>query len=556
MRRKPFLGGLLAAAGAPSAVRATQAPADLIVTARVIYTAEEQHPKVEAFAVRDGRFIFAGSLAGAMALRGAGTTVLQFPEATVLPGLIDAHIHLTNVGLDLSEVDLTHLRSFEEVVARTAAAARRSHDAWIQGHGWDQNLWPGRAFPTHQRLSAAIPDTPVALSRVDGHAVLANARAMAIAGITGATPDPAGGRILRDSAGNPTGVFVDGAESLIYDKIPAPTHEQLVRATRAAIAECNRFGLTAVGEPGTNDAVLAAHVELLRRDEYTIRNYAMLSDDGELIAAHLRSGPLDGAYGDRLWVRAIKMYADGALGSRGAALLNPYSDDPTNSGLIVTPQAHIEAVTEKALRHGFQAAVHAIGDRGNRMVLDAYEAALRRTGAGADARLRIEHVQTLSPRDIPRLSRLGITPSMQTTHQISDMGWAEARLGPTRILGAYAWRSLLDTGVLIANGTDAPVEAVSTLRTFHAAISRQNEANEPPGGWYPAQRMTRWEALASMTIWAARANFQERIVGSIAPNKYADFVVIDRDWMTIPPEDVMQTKILATYFGGSRAYSA
>ncbi|MBV8196523.1 MAG: amidohydrolase [Candidatus Eremiobacteraeota bacterium] len=552
MRRKPFLGGLLAAAGAPSAVRGAQGAADLIVTAGAIHTADEQHSRVEAFAVRDGRFIYAGSLGGALALRGAGTTVLRFPGETVLPGLIDAHIHLTNVGLDLAEVDLTHVRSFEEVVVRTVAAERTTHDAWILGHGWDQNLWPGGAFPAHERLSAAIPDRPVALSRVDGHAVLANSRAMAIAGISASTADPPGGRILRDARGNPTGVFVDAAQNLIYDKIPPPSHDQLIRATRGAIAECNRYGLTAVGEPGTNDAVLAAHVELLRRDEYTIRNYAMLSDDRGLIAAHLRSGPLDAAYDGRLWVRAIKMYADGALGSRGAALLEPYSDDPSNRGLIVTPQAHIEAVTEKAIRNGFQVAVHAIGDRGNRMVLDAYEAALRRTSAGPEARLRIEHVQVLAPEDVPRLARSSIIPSMQTTHQISDMGWAEARLGPQRIVGAYAWRTLLNTGVFIANGTDAPVEAVSSLRTFHAAISRQNEANEPPGGWYPQQRMTRREALASMTIWAARANFQERVIGSIASGKYADFVVMDRDWMTVPAEQIMQTQIVATYFGGRR----
>ncbi|MBV9232604.1 MAG: amidohydrolase, partial [Candidatus Eremiobacteraeota bacterium] len=458
----------------------------------------------------------------------------------------------TNVGLDLAEVDLTHLRSFEETVARTAGAALKNRDPWILGHGWDQNLWPGAAFPTHEPLSAAIPDRPVALSRIDGHAVLANARALAIAGVTAHTADPPGGRILRDAHGNPTGVFVDAAQSLIYDKIPPPSHAQLVRAIRVAIAECNRFGLTAVGEPGTNDAVLAAHMELLRRDEYTIRNYAMLSDDQALIAAHLRSGPLEGAYGGRLWVRAIKMYADGALGSRGAALLAPYSDDPSNSGLIVTPQAHIEAVTETAIRNGFQVAVHAIGDRGNRMVLEAYENALRRTAAGAETRLRIEHVQVISPHDVPRLARSGIVPSMQTTHQISDMGWAEERLGRERLLGAYAWRTLLDTGVTIANGTDAPVEAVSTLRTFHAAISRQNEANQPPGGWYPEQRMTRREALASMTIWAARANFQERIIGSITAGKYADFVVMDRDWMTVPQEEIMQTQVLATYLGGRR----
>jgi len=556
VQRKRFLSGLAAAAGAPGAVRAAGGAADLIVMGGTIHSVDDGQPSPDAFAVRDDRFVYVGSLAGAMALHGPATQVLDLRGQTVLPGLTDAHLHLTRVGLDLSEVDLNHLNSFEAVVERTAAYARSSPDAWILGDGWDQNRWPGRAFPTQAALSAAIPDRPVALSRVDGHAVLANARAMELAGIDKSTPAPPGGRILRDAQGSPTGVFIDAAQSLIYDKVPEPTHDQLVRATRGAIAECNRWGVTAAGEPGTNGAFIAAHTELIDRGEYSIRNYAMLSDDAKLIEAYLRRGITDGAYNGRLWIRAVKMFADGALGSRGAALLEPYTDDPNNRGLIVTPQAHVAEVTEKALRAGFQTCVHAIGDRANRLVLDAYETALARIGRGGEPRLRIEHVQVIAASDIPRLAKLGITPSMQTTHQISDMPWAQARLGSERILGAYAWRSLLATGVTIANGTDSPVEPVNTLRTFHAAISRQNEANQPPGGWYPNQRMTRHEALASMTIWAARANFQERVIGSISPGKYADFVVMDRDWMTVPPEAIMETKIGATYFGGRRVYPA
>jgi predicted amidohydrolase YtcJ len=554
MERKRFLGGLLAAAGAPAAARAVQASADLIVVGGTIHTVDGGYKSPEAFAVSAGRFSYVGSIAGAMALRGAATQVLDASGHTVLPGLIDAHLHLTRVGFNLSEVDLYHSYSFEQVVERTAAFARTSPDPWILGDGWDQNLWQGQRFPTHAPLSAAIPDRPVALSRVDGHAVLANAKAMAIAGVGRSTQDPPGGRIFRDAAGNPTGVFLDSAQALIYSRVPNPTRDQLVRATRAAITECNRWGVTAVAEPGSNDAVIAAHTELIEREEYSIRNYVMLSDDPNLIDAHLRGGIVDGAYNGRLWTRAIKMFADGALGSRGAALLAPYADDPKNLGLIVTSQSHVVAVTERALRAGFQVGVHAIGDRANRMVLDAYETALTGAGRPGDPRLRIEHVQVIEGEDLPRLSRLGIIPSMQTTHQISDMAWAEARLGPQRVLGAYAWRSLLDTGVIVASGTDAPVESVNTLRTFHAAITRQNEENQPLGGWYPKQKMTREEALASMTIWAAHANFQERVLGSITPGKYADFVVMDRDWMRVAPEEIMQTKILSTYFGGRRVY--
>ena len=520
--------------------------ADLILVNGIIHTVDDTRPSAQAIAIQGDRFIFVGSVAGAMELRDGKTHVLDLGGQTVLPGLIDAHLHLTSLGLVLEQVDLMHARTFEEVIERTAVFARATSAPWILGRGWDQNLWVSNAFPAHDSLSAAIPDRPVALARVDGHALLANARAMAVAGIDEATPDPFGGRIVRGARGKPTGTFVDAAQALIYDKVPKPTHDELVRATRAAISECNRWGVTAVAEPGCDDAVLSAHAELLERDEYSIRNSVMLHDDPALIDAAGRRGPVEGAYDGRLWVRAIKLYADGALGSRGAAMLAPYSDDPDNVGLIVTPRARIESVTATALRMGFQVCVHAIGDRANRIVLDAYAAALQRDASASNPRLRIEHAQVIAIEDIPRLAELGVIASMQTTHAISDVAWAQQRLGPRRIRGAYAWRSILDSGATIANGTDAPVETVNTPRSFHAAVARS--------GWHPEQRMTRIEALASMTTWAAHANFQERLVGSITPGKYADFAVMDRDWMNVALEEIEETQIVATYFGGRRVY--
>jgi predicted amidohydrolase YtcJ len=342
---------------------------------------------------------------------------------------------------------------------------------------------------------------------------------------------------------------------LIYRVVPPPTHDQLRRAALAGAAECHRWGVTAIGEARTSAADLAVYRQLAASGELALRNYTRLEDDADLIDRELRAGPESALYDGRLWKRGIKLFADGALGSRGAALLAPYSDDPKNTGLLRTTQTHIEQIGERALRAGFQVSVHAIGDRGNRTVLDAYEEALRRVPV-ADHRFRVEHVQVIARQDIPRLKQLGLIASMQTTHQISDMGWAQDRLGPERIKDAYAWRSILDTGTIVANGTDAPVEPVNTLRTFHAAIARQDERNRPPGGWYPDQRMTRDEALRSMTIWAARANFQEHHIGSISPGKYADFVVMDRDWMTVAPEDIMGTAVVATYFDGKRVYDA
>ena len=521
--------------------------AELIIFGATIHTAGDADTAPKAFAVCDGRFTKVGSIDDVFGLRGPRTRMLELDGYTVLPGIVDAHLHLTNLGRTLEQVDLAGAGSSEELIHRTVAFAESAADEWVLGRGWDQNLWRGKMFPTHEALSAAIPDRPVALGRVDGHAVLVNARALTIAGVDESTPDPPGGRIVRDDRGKPTGVLLDTAEALVYDRVPSPTHTQLVRATRVAIAECNRWGITAVAEPGCDDAVLAAHVDLIESGDYFIRNHAMLHAEPSLLERHEREGILDGAYGGRLWVRAIKVYADGALGSRGAALLEPYSDDAANDGIIVTPREGIDSLVERAIRAGFQPCVHAIGDRANRMVLDVYEAALGRAGLASDLRPRIEHAQVLAPTDIPRFANLGVIASMQAVHGLSDLRWAHERLGSQRLAGAYAWRSLLDAGAIVANGTDAPVEPASTPRSFCASIA----AGADPRRW-----MTRREALMSMTIWAAYANFQERAIGSIAPGKYADFVVIDRDWMSAPRAEIESSNVLATYFGGRCVYAS
>ena len=552
---------LAALALAPAALGA-QRSADLVLTNANIYTVDDAHPRATALAVRGGRVLFVGSDNEARALGGPTTRTIDLRGATVVPGFTDAHAHLLGLGNMLQRVNLAGSASYDEVIARVKTWAKDVKPGeWIQGRGWDQNRWPTKAFPTHEALSRAFPDNPVVLDRVDGHASLANARAMQLAGVTAATPDPAGGRIVRLPSGAPSGVFVDNAKALINRAIPAPTRENTRKAILAAVAEANRWGLTGVHDAGESAQTVAIFEELARAGNYNLRNYVMLSDPGEPgSAAALRNpyilrGPQSALYDGHLWVRAIKLYADGALGSRGAALLAPYSDEAGNSGLLVSRPEHIEAWAETALRRGFQINVHAIGDRGNRIALDAFDTALRKIPK-ADHRFRIEHAQVLSPQDIPRFAKLGVVPSMQPTHQTSDMRWAEARVGPQRIRGAYAWRSLLNTGVVIPSGTDFPVEEVNPLLTFHAAVTREDPTNWPAGGWFPDQRMTREEALQSMTIWPAYAGFQESVLGSLTPGKYADFVVLDRDIMKVPDTEILRARVISTWIGGKRVYEA
>ncbi|MEP6992257.1 MAG: amidohydrolase [bacterium] len=547
---------LIAAALLPALPLGAQSvrPADLIVTHARIYTVDESKPVVAAMAVRDGRVVFTGSALEAMALKGANTRVVDAAGRTVIPGMVDAHAHLLGLGQSLRSVALFGAKSYDEVIARVVARAKGvPAGQWILGRGWDQNQWGDTRFPTHEALTRALPNNPVYLTRVDGHAGLANAAAMRAAGVVSATKDPSGGRMERTATGDPTGVFVDNAQGLVERAIPRETREETRGEIRAAIAESQRWGLVGLHDAGESRATIDLMEEMAKAGEIPFRLYVMVGDDSAAVAHYLARGPQAGLYDNHLWIRTIKLYADGALGSRGAALLEPYSDDPKNTGLLVSAPAHIQDVATRALRAGFQVATHAIGDRGNRLVLDAYQAALNAVPT-ADHRFRVEHAQILNHDDIPRFAELGVIPSMQAVHQTSDMYWAGTRLGAGRLLGAYAWRSLLETGIVVPNGSDFPVEAVNPLLSFHSAVARQDAANWPSGGWMPEQRMTRAEALKSMTIWPAYAAFQEATMGSLSAGKLADFVILDRDIMTVDERDILGTSVVATYIGGKPVY--
>jgi predicted amidohydrolase YtcJ len=529
--------------------------ADLIIHGGKVYTMNAASPSVEAVVVVGERIVFAGDLDGARRYQGEETRTLDLDGRTMLPGLVDAHAHLRSLGRYLAQLKLEAARSPAEVREIVRQAQESTPPGrWIQGRGWDENDWASREFPTWRDLHGT-EQNPVYLRRVDGHAAWVNEAALALCEITKDTPDPDGGRIVRDADGEPTGVFVDNAMELIAGRIPEASASQIDDWMRAAIRHCNSLGLVGIHDAGIDSSDLASLIRLHERGELTFRVYCMLSTDDEDLAwteEQIRRGPRTEADG-RVVVRAVKLYADGALGSRGAALLEPYSDDPDNSGLLVTPPEQLERLSRLALDNGFQVCTHAIGDRGNRVILDVYEEVLR--GYDGDARFRVEHAQVLSLEDIPRFNRLGVIPSMQPTHCTSDMYWAEDRVGPRRIEGAYAWRRLIDAGCSIPCGSDFPVESADPLKGVYAAVTRQDAEGWPEGGWHPGQRMTIEEVLKGFTIYAAYAAFAEDETGSIEAGKLADFTVIDRDPFAVPPEEILGTRVVYTVVGGQFAYS-
>jgi predicted amidohydrolase YtcJ len=544
------ISALLAVATSHAAAQ----PADLIVTNARVYTVDDARPLAQAFAVRDGRFVFVGSSREALALRGPATNVVDGQGHTVIPGMVDAHAHLMGLAFTLRQVDLVGTTSYDSVIARVVERARRTPKGqWIVGRGWDQNDWGDTRFPTHEALSRAVPDHPVYLARVDGHAALVNAAAMRAASLVASSKDPDGGKVVRDASNAPTGVLIDRAEELVARFIPAPTAAESREALAGAVREMHRWGLVGIHDAGASPSSIDLYDAAARDGTLDLRTYVMISDDSAALSRYFALGPRSAMHGGRLWVRAVKLYADGALGSRGAALIEPYNDDPGNRGLLLSAPEHIRSVASRALAAGFQVNTHAIGDRGNRIVLDAYEQALTARPT-ADHRFRIEHAQILHVEDIPRFAALGVIPSMQASHQTSDMYWAGKRLGEGRLRGAYAWRTLINTGVIVPNGSDFPVEQVNPLLSFHAAVARQDGNDWPTGGWYPEERMGREDALRSMTLWPAQAAFQERDLGSITPGKFADFVVLDQDLMRVPAELVLRTRVLSTWFGGRRVF--
>jgi predicted amidohydrolase YtcJ len=520
---------------------------DVIYTARTVVIGAAQTPTHDAGVLVSGGKIAAVEPLSSLRAAHPGARVVDYGDATILPGLTDAHGHLYGLGLSLDTVPL-YAASVDEVVARVKErAARAATGEWILGRGWDQNRWPGKQFPTSAVLDAAVPDHPVWLRRVDGHAGWANGAAMRAAGVTASTKDPEGGRIIRDANGNPTGVFVDAAQSLIDRAVPPPSFELRKRQVLAAAQTIAKNGLTEMHDAGADGETIRAVRELVDEKRFPIRIYIMVGDDAALLNTWFAQGKLID-YGGRMTVRAVKLYADGALGSRGAALLAPYSDDPGNVGLLVSKPEHLLDVAKRAKAAGFQVNTHAIGDRGVRNVLDAYEGA----GVTSADRWRIEHYQVVVPPDFARTAHDGIIASMQPTHATSDMPWAESRLGPERIKGAYAWRTVLNDGISLALGSDFPVEDVNPFFGIYSAVTRQDQSGNPPGGWYPEQRLTLAEAVRGFTIGAAYAAFEEGSRGTIEPGKLADFTVVEGDFYSMA--SIFKAKVRATIVDGRVVY--
>ncbi|TVQ16715.1 MAG: amidohydrolase, partial [Balneolaceae bacterium] len=426
---------------------------------------------------------------------------------------------------------------------------------WIRGRGWNQVLWEENRFPTAAELDRAVSDRPVWLRRVDGHAGWANTRALEIAGITRETPDPDGGTIIRDENGDATGVFIDRAMYLIGRHIPEQDDQYRATALEAALEEIRRMGLTGVHDAGTGVEAFRLMKKFADEGRLTTRIYGMIGGSGEVFDELSKDGPVIGYAGDRLYLRSVKLYSDGALGSRGAALIEDYSDDPGNRGLLFNDADEFTRMIGKVASKGYQAGVHAIGDRGNRTVLDAF-ANVREMQGDRGLRHRIEHSQIVNLDDIPRFKELDIIASMQPTHATSDMNMAEDRVGPVRIRGAYAWRTFLDQGTVIAAGSDFPVELSNPFHGLYSAVARADHDGNPEGGWYPEQALTREEALHGFTLGAAYAGHMEDIVGSLEPGKWADFILIDRDYFTVPEEEIWQIRVLETWLAGERVYEA
>ena len=507
-----------------------------------------------------GRIVAVGSAAEVAAYvraKAPGAKHVDMHNRTVLPGLIDAHGHVFGLGDMLTQLDLSGSASLADALSATATYARANpRQSWLRGRGWNQEVWKLGRFPGAAELDGAVRERPVWLERVDGHAGWANSAALALAGITDDTPDPLGGKIVRDAAGKATGVLVDAAQELVNKVLPKQTEAAARTALDRALAEIARVGLTSVHDAGIDVGNDRLYRDYADQGKLTARVYAMIGGterDFDVLAA---TGPLKSYADDMYALRAVKLYADGALGSRGAALSAPYSDEPKSYGLLFRSDAQMRAMMEKAMQQGYQVNVHAIGDAGNHQVLGAYRDLAPATPGtpGALLRHRIEHAQVVAPDDIARFAELGIIASMQPTHATSDMNMAEQRIGPQRMQGAYAWRSFQQQGARLACGSDFPVESPNPFYGIHAAVTRQDAVGMPAGGWHADQAMTLTQALRCFTLDAAYAGHQENAIGSLEVGKWADFIVIDRDLFKIPAAAIRTTGVLQTWVAGRQVY--
>jgi len=545
---------------APTTVKVE--PADLVFINGNIYTVNDKQPHAEAIAVKADRIVFVGSNAAAKNYQGANTRVIDLHGETVLPGMTDAHYHFLGVGQREMNLNLEGITNLEDFLAKVKARVDQAKPGdWVVGRGWIETFWKPPVFPTRWDLDKISPNNPVILGRADGHGAVANSLALKIGGVTKDTKDPFGGQVLRDKqTGEPTGMLLDNAQSFVRRHVPQSAEGNDEQAAILADRRSIGLGWTQIQDPGGSYADFGLYSKLYSEGKLKIRIYKAVYGPGPEANRLLREGPVIEAYGNRLNLRAIKVVSDGALGSRGAALLEPYSDSPDSKGFLRVKEEDLLPMLKEALQKGIQVETHAIGDYANRFVLDEYEKALQAVPKSqrkiAEPRWRIEHSQIVNPTDIPRFAKLGIIPSMQPSHAIGDLHFAPSRLGMERLKGAYAWNSFLKSGVIIPGGSDAPVERGEPMIEFYAAVARKDIRGFSGEGWHPEEKVTREQALKMFTIWPAYVAFEENVRGSIEVGKLADLTILSADIMKIPEMEILKTHCVMTVIGGEIVYEA
>jgi predicted amidohydrolase YtcJ len=536
--------------------------ADIVFKNGNFYTVDERQPTAEAIAVKADRIVFVGSNRDSLKYVGKNTRVVDLQGKTILPGMTDAHHHLSGVGFREMTLNLEGLSTLEEFLAKVKARVDQAKPgAWVTGRGWIETFWKPPVFPTRWDLDKVAPGNPLFLTRADGHGAVANSAAFKIAGITKDTPNPFGGEISRDrQTGEPNGMLLDAAQALVRGHIPPTSPEEAERAIILGVKRDIGLGWCQIQDPGGSYDDVNLYKRLYTDGRIKLRIYKAVHGPGEEAQRLLREGPILGAFGNRFNVRTIKAYADGSLGSRSAALLAPYSDAPDTSGFLTVKEEELMPMLEEALKQGIQVQTHAIGDRANRFILDEYEKALKAVPRDQwkvkDPRWRVEHAQIVNPVDIPRFARLGIIPSMQPSHAIGDLYFAPSRLGTTRLNGAYAWQSFIKSGVVVPGGSDAPVERGEPMIEFYAAVARKDLKGLSGEAWHAEEALTREQALKMFTIWPAYAAFEEKLRGSIEVGKLADLTVLSADIMKIPEMDILKTRCVMTVIGGEIVYEA